>query len=326
METQKSRKPSKRSSSYPSDTINKCIDFVSQIYKTHGDSYFISREEIAKTFNQSAGSLQKRIGTCNQYDLLDLSVGQGYKPSSLFKKIFRPLNSNEVLEGKIECFRSPKLYQSLISLFEGSIVPTLDPLTNRLAREEYGLSDKAAHVAAKIFLENCEDLDLLDNENNLFLNPEGQNDSLHFDLELLVIDNLVTVENSDGQLLNETPYPITAVSEDRNYIQVSKLGESFIPISQINSIKPKSNDTTGYREGDNKNTLALVSSTQNENTSEKQKNEHNVDKEKYLTQEILLTNSKKAILTIPYNIEAKDLRVLKHQIDGIGLSLGVEDI
>lgn len=163
----------KRSSSYPAYTINECITMVKQIYAQYGDSTYLTREDIADILGLSTPSVNIRVSSCAQYNLLDVKVKEGYKPTDLFKKIHKPLHEEEVIDSKVEAFSSPKLYKKLISKFAGNHLPQKKALANLLTRD-YSIADKAADKAADVFFKNIDDLNILEN-NTLKLENASEN-------------------------------------------------------------------------------------------------------------------------------------------------------
>ncbi|HMC00128.1 MAG TPA: hypothetical protein VKN14_03725 [Flavobacteriaceae bacterium] len=159
-------KTTQRSASYPSYTIRYSLDICTAIYKNYGTNYRASREELSEILGISVGNLTQKVSAAVQYGLLDLKSKEGYKVSDLFVKWFRPINDNQMEEALIEAFKSPTLYGNLIEVYENHIVPPLKPLSNILL-QRHSISESACEKASGIFLENAQELELLDNENRL---------------------------------------------------------------------------------------------------------------------------------------------------------------
>lgn len=196
-------KRSQRSSPYPSYTIEHCIELVKKIYTNFGSgSYYAKREEIAKVLKFSAAYLQTQVSSANQYGLLELKQGEGYKPSPLFLSIHRPLNKDDKSNALITVFESPPLYSALIESFKGQILPTEDPLSNILLHR-HNISEGANDKAASIFIENARYLNLLKEDNILVLDPystldETDTNDLNDDVKIIpdVEDNKLNKELS----------------------------------------------------------------------------------------------------------------------------------
>lgn len=162
---------SRRSSSYPSYSIEFCISLVRKIYENFGSgNYYARREDISKTLGLSESFLQTQVSSASQYNLLDLKSGEGYKPSKLFIKIHKPVNSEQKHIALIEAFQSPTLYASLIKRYENETLPSLISLSNILL-QHFGIADKVSEKAAKIFLANAKYVNALTTDNVLMLTP-----------------------------------------------------------------------------------------------------------------------------------------------------------
>jgi hypothetical protein len=162
-------KKGQRSSSYPSYTINYCIELVTKIYTNFGSgNYYASRADISKALNASEAYLQTQVSSANQYGLLEMKSGEGYKPSSLFVSIYRPIDDNHKRQAIITAFKSPHLYTELISRFENQILPAESPLANILLHH-HSIFDGANVKAASTFLENARDHGFISSDNVLLI-------------------------------------------------------------------------------------------------------------------------------------------------------------
>lgn len=162
-------KRSQRSSPYPSYTLERCIELVATIYNNFGGTnYFAKREEIAQVVGVSAANVQTKVSSAKQYNLLELKSGMGYRPSSLFVSIYRPINEESKKEAIIEAFKSPALYSALIAQYENEMIPSEVPLSN-IILHHHNISEGANIKAASIFIENARSLGLLTSENILTL-------------------------------------------------------------------------------------------------------------------------------------------------------------
>lgn len=160
-----------RSHAYPSATILVIIEFVKKIYTQLGVSSFQTRETIAKVLNFAPDTLNKWLSSAVQYALLELKSKVGYKATPLFIRIIKPFNEKERTDALLECLQSPKLYAALLEEYSNNIVPSVIGLSTNLYRT-HNISDKASEKAAQIFIQNLQDLKLLDEENHLlFDNP-----------------------------------------------------------------------------------------------------------------------------------------------------------
>lgn len=161
-----------RSSSYPSYTLSECLSFTETIYKSFGDASYIKAEDLAIPFKVAYRTLILKISSAVQYGLLELKKTYGYKPSPLFKKIYRPLNDAEKRENLILALQRPTLYQSLIKRYDGDLLPVRVALSNIFVRE-FSISDSASDKASDVFLKNLQALKLLSEDNHLQINSSS---------------------------------------------------------------------------------------------------------------------------------------------------------
>lgn len=150
----------KRSASYPPHTIKYALDFTAKIYENYGHGYRSKREEIASALGYSVGSLNNKISASVQYGFLNVKPKEGYMVTDLFVRYFKPLNEDDKNAAIHEAFKNPKLYSTLIELFDGNILPPTKPLSNILLHK-HNISDGACEIAARVFQENVEDLGYL---------------------------------------------------------------------------------------------------------------------------------------------------------------------
>ncbi|HEV3414980.1 MAG TPA: hypothetical protein VG101_21020 [Puia sp.] len=158
-----------RSVAYPSHDIKFCVDLTTKINKVFGNLTFTKRESISKELGIGDSSLQTQLSTCVQYGLLDIKLNFGYKPSSQFTKIYKPLPTEDPKTALIECFQRPALYKALIKQYNGADLPMQAGLATVLYRN-HKVSEQASEQAAKIFIQNAKALGLL-KDSGLFKVP-----------------------------------------------------------------------------------------------------------------------------------------------------------
>lgn len=195
----KNKAPRIRSVAYPSFTLQNCIEFTKKIDDEFTGVVFTPREAIAKTVSSSGGALLMRLSSCVQYGLLTLKSNEGYKPTDLYRKIKRPLPSEDVKDFYKECFQKPELYKKLIKDFNEKQLPQLNGLSNILDRN-YGVKGAAATLASKIFLTNLQWIECIGEGNTLKL------DGGITPIEEVTPDNIDQIEknNSSNQPKNTT--------------------------------------------------------------------------------------------------------------------------
>ncbi|MEK6153111.1 hypothetical protein WIW50_07620 [Flavobacteriaceae bacterium 3-367] len=149
-----------RSASYPPHTLDYSLEFTEKVYKNFGNTYRSKREDIASALNVGVGTLNNKISASVQYGLIDVKPKEGYKVTDLFVRCYRPLNADDKILALREAFQTPKLYKTLIEVFEGNVLPPARPLSNILLHNHY-ISEVGCERAAKIFEENVETLGYL---------------------------------------------------------------------------------------------------------------------------------------------------------------------
>jgi hypothetical protein len=157
--------PKQRSEPYPAFTLDSNIKFVEKIYNAFTDLRYTLAEDISKTLNQSGGNFLTQLACAVQYGLLEKNYSKGYKPTPLFKKIYKPTPNENVRDAQIEAFSKPPLYSKLIDEFRNSQLPSEAGLQNILDRN-YGIIGNACITAAKVFFKNLAALGL-NNEANI---------------------------------------------------------------------------------------------------------------------------------------------------------------
>lgn len=161
--------------SYPVKEHSYVVNFVSKIYTELGYTAFHSKERIAEIHNLAVPSIRQILSTGQQYKLLELKHGTGYKVTPLFIKIFRPVNDQEKKEAIIESLKSPEFFTDLFQDFTGHVVPSNNGIANIFIRK--GLRETAAIRLAEIFITNIKEYGLINQSNILsYSNPEAGSD------------------------------------------------------------------------------------------------------------------------------------------------------
>lgn len=208
------KKEVRRSNAYPSITLDEALDLTEFVYKNSGHSY-IKLEDIASLMKKSVGGISQRIGSAVQYNLLELKSGTGYRPSDLFKKIYKPISQNEKHQNLVDAFNSPKLYVELINKYEGSILPSDVILPNILERD-HSIYDDAARKASQVFLENVKTLGLLNSANEFSINnANSNNDNKHEEKKEEV--------NSKSEAKNPISRPTPNTQDDNTNLDLLKI-------------------------------------------------------------------------------------------------------
>lgn len=137
------------------------VEFVSGMYRNLGHTDYHSNKAIAAAHQLSPDSIKQQLTCCQQYRLLEIKHGVGYKITELFLRIFLPVNDSEKRVAVIESLKSPDTYQQLFKEYEYHIVPPLSGLKNHFVRN-FNFAPAIAEKAAQVFIENLKEYDLLD--------------------------------------------------------------------------------------------------------------------------------------------------------------------
>lgn len=154
-------KETKKRSTYVSKDHVSMVNFVSEIYKNLGHTDYHSNKAIAAVNGLSPDSIKQHLSSCQQYKLLEIKHGTGYKITDLFKRIFLPVNETEKRSAIIESLKAPDTYQQLFKEYEYHIVPPLNGIKNHFVRNLH-LKEDIAEKTAQIFIDNLNDYELID--------------------------------------------------------------------------------------------------------------------------------------------------------------------
>ncbi len=187
--------------SYPVRELKYIIDFVGKIYNELGVNLFHSREDIAELHGLEVTSIKQVLSTAQQYGLLDLKHGTGYKVSPLFIRIHKPLNDAEKTLSIVESLRNSEVISKLLDDYNGHSVPSLHGITNNVERS-FGFKESIAQRVAEIFGKNLNDFNLINSQNQLALSngekpkvqentpppkPPSKDENLNADENLVII-------------------------------------------------------------------------------------------------------------------------------------------
>jgi hypothetical protein len=160
----------KKRTSYVSRDHESMMNFVSTIYKNLGHTDYHSNKSIASVLSLSPDSIKQHLTSSQQYKLLEIKFGTGYKITELFKTIFLPLNDSEMMSAVIESIKAPETYTQLFNEYEGHILPPQSGLKNHFVRN-FHFKEDIAEKTAEIFISNLKYYNLLNARGVLTLNP-----------------------------------------------------------------------------------------------------------------------------------------------------------
>ncbi|MFT4019558.1 MAG: hypothetical protein QM668_21520 [Agriterribacter sp.] len=151
---------SRKRVSYVSKDLKSMVEFVGKVYNHLGHTEYNNNKAIAAVHGLSPDSIKLHLSNSQQYKLLELKHGTGYKITEHFQRIFLPRSDNEKRAAVIESLKNPETYQQLFRDYEYHTVP-LDGVKNHFIRS-FSLKDDVATKAAQVFIDNLKDFDLLD--------------------------------------------------------------------------------------------------------------------------------------------------------------------
>lgn len=150
---------------YPVESVDDVLSSAKLIVEAYGTSRPISKEEIAGVLGRTTGTLSLLYSTFGQYGIFTLIHGKGYQPSELYRKYLSPVHDNDDRLAKLKMFSTAPLYQKVIANLNGHTLPSDEKrLANLFRGDPYNVSEKSAERAAKVFNENCRQLNLRDNK------------------------------------------------------------------------------------------------------------------------------------------------------------------
>jgi hypothetical protein len=207
-----------RSASYPREKFETAFDFVKLIYGFAG-AEMVDRKGMAKIIGKSEGLAGDLASAAVQFDLMELKINEGYKVSSLFKRIDKPTNESERKEAIIEAISHPTIYSLLIDKYEGEKLPTGKFLENILFRE-YRIAEAATSKAASILIHNLNYAGLLTSDGILARTTKPSEASPNSKTE-----TLSDTDGSDHQVTNQA-----SISDHPSHRQKIRAKELKIPL------------------------------------------------------------------------------------------------
>ena len=160
--------------SYPYKSFDDTYAFVSKIYDELGHDVYHTRDQIAALFNMAANSIKQPISSAQQFGMLEIKHGTGYKTTDLFGRLYLPGDDDEKAKSILDSLKSSKLYSDLFNLYEKSgILPNITGLTNTITRN-YKFEPSLSGKIAREFAEALKHHGFLDDKNILRLSFKTQ--------------------------------------------------------------------------------------------------------------------------------------------------------
>ena len=153
-----------RSAAYPAIPLNEAIDFAATIARSLGFNQSFKREDVAQAVGRSEGGVIRDIAACVHFGLFERRQSEGYATSPLLKEILNPISNKERGISLVRALRSPKLYDAIITKFDGGVLPT--ELKIHLVRF-HSIADKVSVAAAETFFTSAKFAGVLNDSNLL---------------------------------------------------------------------------------------------------------------------------------------------------------------
>jgi len=170
--TKTTKKVREKSAQYPAYDLSSCIEFVQVVDR-------LGRNQVAEgsllselgLSSRSTKSYTGKLSSCRQFGLLHFKAGS-LSITDRANLMFYPTEEQEeqkdaqIKKLRIEAFRSPPLYQKLISKFDGKGVPKVETLANILMNE-CKIAKAVKNNTAKVFVSSAKFAGVLGDDNVL---------------------------------------------------------------------------------------------------------------------------------------------------------------
>lgn len=154
MQLNVSQKSRQKSPNAPAYSLQDCQEDARRIFRIEGQAP-LSRESVAEHLGLAShsGPFNRKLSSLRQYGLLD-PIGKDFRVSDVFLRIDQPFDENDRRRALREALGRPAIFQSLLTHYENSGLPSDVNLTNQLLLK-YKFTKKNAETVAKAFLESC---------------------------------------------------------------------------------------------------------------------------------------------------------------------------
>lgn len=143
-----------KSPNAPAYSLQECQEDTRKIFRVEGQAP-LSRESIAEHLNlaSQSGPFNRKLSSLRQYGLLD-PIGKDFRVSELFLRVDQSYDEADRRRALREALGRPAIFQSLLTHYENSGLPSDLNLTNQLLLK-YRFTKKNAETVAKAFLDSC---------------------------------------------------------------------------------------------------------------------------------------------------------------------------
>ena len=192
----------KLNTKYPEKELTYILSFAKNIYEHLGHNDYHTNKQIADANGLSDNSIRQTLSTAQQYQILELKHGTGYKLTPLYFRIIQPTSDSDKLHAILDSLESPELYKELLKHYDGYALPQHLHLKNKLMKD-YGLLDYVAANVAQIFIDNLKEYNLVSTANIITFNK-------------LKSGNMNTNVNSNASQHQDKPIPTTNTDHKQN--------------------------------------------------------------------------------------------------------------
>lgn len=143
-----------KSPNAPAYNLQECQEDARRIFRIEGQA-LLSRESIAEHLGlaSQSGPFNRKLSSLRQYGFLD-PLGKDFRVSDLFLRVDQSYDDIDRRRALREALGRPAIFQSLLTHYENSGIPSDLNLTNQLL-VRYRFTKKNAETVAKAFLESC---------------------------------------------------------------------------------------------------------------------------------------------------------------------------
>ncbi|NII28615.1 hypothetical protein HB364_26260 [Pseudoflavitalea sp. X16] len=157
----------RRSASYPALTPLEAYNFALKVNNKYSNQD-VTRKEIGHALNVHDLSISRDVAAAAAYGFFNKTLNKGekefkYQVTELFLDVFRYENEKQKKLALITAFGKPKLWQELISKFDGATIP--EELYNTLVKH-HSITDAASKEVADIFIRSGKEVGVI-NENRV---------------------------------------------------------------------------------------------------------------------------------------------------------------
>lgn len=138
----------KRSAAYPAISLQVAVKDVDLLREKLGSGPY-SRDSAAKALGYTGvtGTSGRRVASLVHYGLVERK-GDTYYQSGLADQILRYTDDKERKQGIIRALKSPKLFQTLINVYEGKTIPVMLP---HILSRQYDINETVSKEVVEVF-------------------------------------------------------------------------------------------------------------------------------------------------------------------------------